>query len=424
MRITENIHLDYSDVLIKPSNSKVYSRKDVDLTRKFYFPISGQYWEGIPIIAANMDTVGTYEMYKVLSKYKIITCFHKFYKLEDFKEMDLDPNFFMISTGINEDDVNRLAEIINEIEVKFICVDVANGYMEKLIQFCSNLRELFPNKIIIAGNVVCANRTKELIKYGKVDIVKVGIGSGCFDSETKILLSNATYKKIIDIKEGDSVINKDGKSVKVLKNIYKGKKNVININNNNFLDNTLVTPDHNYWIGNLNNLSINTIKKSSIVNLFKRNNSEKFKWEEISKIYHEKQFNLLPKNINWDLPDNLKIDLIDFKNKNNLYDDRYIYINDIKVDRYLSIDNKFGKIIGNYLYNINNIRNIRNHINTFKISEILNTNETLIKNLLNSINSNLPEKYYNKNKEFIIEFYKGIINLSDEDYKMINIVFK
>ena len=80
---------------------------------------------------------------------------------------------------------------------------------------------------IVAGNVVCENRTKELIKYGKVDIVKVGIGSGCFDSDTKILLSNGIYKNIIEINEGDKVINKDGKSVNVLNKIYKYQIKII-----------------------------------------------------------------------------------------------------------------------------------------------------------------------------------------------------
>ena len=79
MNINHDIHYDFSDVLLKPNNSSIYSRKDVELTRKIYFPISQQYWEGVPIIASNMDTIGTYEVYKILSEHKIITCFHKFY---------------------------------------------------------------------------------------------------------------------------------------------------------------------------------------------------------------------------------------------------------------------------------------------------------------------------------------------------------
>ena len=178
MKINHQIQLDYNDVLIKPSNTNIHSRKDVNLIRKIHFPISKQIWEGVPIIAANMDTIGTYEVYKVLVKHKIITCFHKFYNVEDLEKMELDPEYFMISTGINDDDLERLKTITEKIDVKFICIDVANGYLENLINFCNQLRNLYPTKIIVAGNVVCNKRTKELIKYGKVDIVKVGIGSG------------------------------------------------------------------------------------------------------------------------------------------------------------------------------------------------------------------------------------------------------
>ena len=416
MRINHNVHLDYNDVLIKPMNSKIYSRKDVNLIRKIYFPISKQTWEGIPIIAANMDTIGTYEVYKVLSEYKIITCFHKFYTVDDLEKMQLNPDYFMISTGINEKDLENLKNILDKIEVKFICVDVANGYMEKLIDFCKNLRELYPNKIIVAGNVVCENRTKELIKYGKVDIVKIGIGSGCFDSDTKILLSNGTYKNIIEVNAGDKVINKNGKSVEILNKIYKGKKNIIEIENNNFNTTTKVTPDHNYWIANLKDLSINTIKKSPVYKLLKKNTNNKFKWEEINNIDCNKQFNLLPKKINWDLPDNYILDLVEFKNKNNLYDDKFIYIDDEKYNRYIEFDENIGLIIGNYLNNLNNIKNIRSYINNFKIDEKLNSNEILIKNFLNSLDNIFPNKYYNKNINFITGLYKGLLNLSNNQF--------
>ena len=182
MKIEDDVKLDYSDVLIRPKRSKLSSRSEVNLEREIYFPISKQTWKGVPIIAANMDTVGTYKVYKVLSKHKIITAFHKFYTLEDFKEMkDLDANYFAISTGISYSDFKKLEEILNSEFgrcVKFICIDVANGYMEKLVEFCKNVRDMYPDKILIAGNVVTREVTEELILNGGVDIVKVGIGPG------------------------------------------------------------------------------------------------------------------------------------------------------------------------------------------------------------------------------------------------------
>ena len=184
MKIEEDVKLDYNDVLIRPKRTVLSTRSEVNLERTIRFPISNQTWTGVPIIAANMDTIGTYEVYKVLSKYKIITAFHKFYDLEAYKSMSadkehaLDSNYFMVSTGISDKDFNKLKEILNSIDVKFICIDVANGYMEKLVSFCKKVRENYPDKIIVAGNVVTREITEELILQGKVDIVKVGIGPG------------------------------------------------------------------------------------------------------------------------------------------------------------------------------------------------------------------------------------------------------
>jgi len=414
MNIKHELHYDYSDVLIKPSNSKVYSRKDVDLVRKIYFPMSKQYWEGVPIIAANMDTIGTYEVYQVLSKHRIITCFHKFYTAEDLEKMELDSNYFMISTGINDNDLERLNNIIDKIDVKFICVDVANGYMEKLIDFCSKLRELYPNKIIIAGNIVCENRTKELIKYGKVDIVKVGIGSGCFDADTDILMANGLYKKIIDIEKNDKVINKDGKVVEILQRIYKGKKKVIEVNNTNYNKNTYVTPDHNYWIGDLNKLSINTIKKSTLSKLL-NNSKDRYNWCEIDKLNNEKQFNLLPREINWELPEKIVIDLNEYKNKTLMSDEQYIYCDNNRYNRFMELDENIGMLIGNYLYNINNHNNTRDYIFNLKLQDDT-YHDLILKNFLVHMGSKFPKIYYNKNIEFIQGLYKGLLNLDDKEY--------
>ena len=178
MKIESDKKLDFSDVLIRPKRSALSSRSQVSLERTFKFAHSTMTWTGVPIIAANMDTVGTYEVYNVLSKYKVITALHKFYTLKDFKSMNLDPNYFMVSSGIKDSDFENLCNIVDNIETKFICIDVANGYMQKLVDFCLRIRAKYPNHILVAGNVVSREITEELIMRGKVDIVKVGIGSG------------------------------------------------------------------------------------------------------------------------------------------------------------------------------------------------------------------------------------------------------
>ena len=180
MKILTDTKLDFSDVLIRPKRSTLYSRSMVKLERTIKFPHSPLTWTGIPIIAANMDTVGTLEVYQILSRHKILTALHKFYTVEDYIEMAplLNKDYFMVSTGISKDDFLKLQKILEAVDVKFICIDVANGYMEKLVEFCSTVRAMYPNKIIVAGNVVTREITEELILRGGVDIVKVGIGPG------------------------------------------------------------------------------------------------------------------------------------------------------------------------------------------------------------------------------------------------------
>ena len=417
MRINEKLHYDYNDVLIKPSFSSVYSRKDVDLERTIYFPISKQTWTGVPIMCANMDTIGTYEVYQVLSKEKIITCFHKFYNLDDFKNMELNPDYFAISTGINDNDLEKLDSIINEIDVKFICIDVANGYIDKLVQICRKIRKLYPNKIIIVGNVVCKYGTKEIIKKGLADIVKIGIGSGCFEGNTKILMANGTYKPIKEIMKGDWIINRDGKPVQVLNLFYKGKKHLITIQNNSSLDSTYVTPDHNYWIANLDNLSESTIKKGCIQKLIEKNkNIDKYKWVEINEMNYKNQFGLLPKNIQWDLPELNTIDLSEFKSPMQEYDDNYIYIGKEKYNRYLQMNELLGNIFGSFLMNQYKIKIIKNYVNDFEIYKDLNSHESLIQKLLSSLGKTLPIKYYCINHYFIKGLYKGLLNINSIEY--------
>jgi GMP reductase len=84
----------------------------------------------------------------------------------------------MVSTGITEDNFQNLCEIIEYTQCKWICIDVANGYMDSFVNFCRRVRMTHPYKIIMAGNVVCSEMADRLIYYGLVDVVKVGIGSG------------------------------------------------------------------------------------------------------------------------------------------------------------------------------------------------------------------------------------------------------
>ena len=174
-------YYDFRDVLILPKSSNLNSRKDVELETKFTF--NNNVWSGIPMIAANMTTVGTLNIYSVLSKNKIITALHKFHTLQDLlnyndkNETKLDPNYYMISTGINDDNYDNLVNILDNIDCKFIMIDIANGYISNFKKFCKKVREKYPDKIIVAGNVCTAEGVLGLIESG-VDIIKCGIGGG------------------------------------------------------------------------------------------------------------------------------------------------------------------------------------------------------------------------------------------------------
>ncbi len=176
MRIENEKKLDYADVLIRPKRSTLSSRLEVSLEREFKFPHSRKTWSGVPIIAANMDGVGTVSMMKALRKNKLITALYKHHKLEDLKA--IDKKFAFITIGVREEDKNFLKKYIKKYGAPtLLCIDVANGYTGKFVDFVKEVRGLTKESIIMAGNVVTGDMTEQLILSG-ADIVKVGIGPG------------------------------------------------------------------------------------------------------------------------------------------------------------------------------------------------------------------------------------------------------
>lgn len=183
MRIENDIKLGFKDVMIRPKRSTLKSRSQVTLDREFSFFNSKSSWIGVPIMAANMDTVGTFEMAQALSKQQLFTAIHKHYSLEQWQNFfksapDDIVNYIAVSTGTGKKDTQRLHDIFKlNSELRFICIDVANGYSQHFVDFVKSIRKQFPDKTIIAGNVVTGEMTEELILSG-ADIVKVGIGPG------------------------------------------------------------------------------------------------------------------------------------------------------------------------------------------------------------------------------------------------------
>ena len=171
MLINEEIKLDYSDVLIRPKRSTMSSRGEVNLERTHKFLWSKKEWSGIPIMSANMDTVGTPSMHTVLSKHNMVTCPARHYLKNSTKEFKGKEDNICWFGGIDEIDN------LKEVQSGFIGLDVANGYTIRFVDAVKKLREKCPEATIAAGNVVTADMTQELVLAG-ADIVKVGIGPG------------------------------------------------------------------------------------------------------------------------------------------------------------------------------------------------------------------------------------------------------
>ena len=185
MRIEQDIKLDYSDVLLRPKRSTMGSRKEVDLHRTFKFRNSQQDYNGIPIMAANMDGVGTFKMAEELCKKGMFTCLSKNYQPGDIWDWIGNhvnkPDMVKctaVSTGITDIDDERIEATLKlSRSIKYVCIDVANGYSERFLDYVARFRDRHPEVVIIAGNVVTADITEELLLKG-ADIVKVGIGPG------------------------------------------------------------------------------------------------------------------------------------------------------------------------------------------------------------------------------------------------------
>lgn len=178
MRIETDPKLDFNDVLIKPKRSTLTSRQEVDLTRTYLFKHGGRF-NGIPIVAANMDHTGTIEMANALSNHNMSTALHKHYNKEDLIQFFSSPigsNHFY-SIGMMKDNLDKYNAVKEHCHLPYVCIDVANGYTEAFINFVASFRNDNPTTVIMAGNVVTADVTEQLLLAG-ADIVKIGIGQG------------------------------------------------------------------------------------------------------------------------------------------------------------------------------------------------------------------------------------------------------
>jgi len=186
MRIENEVRLDFKDVLIRPKRSTLSTRSNVDISREFHFRHTQTEYHGVPIIAANMDTTGTFEMARALDPFLLSTALHKHYAVDEvvafFKGLERKSAAFY-SMGIAAADDEKFGRVMDAAgggtasAIRYVCIDVANGYTEGFVRLVAKIRERYPHLVIMAGNVVTGEMTEELILSG-ADIVKVGIGPG------------------------------------------------------------------------------------------------------------------------------------------------------------------------------------------------------------------------------------------------------
>lgn len=245
MRIIDDVQLDFNDVLFQPKRSTLNSRSEANTNRKYHFKWYPKTIVSNGIMAANMATTGTFEMNDVLEKYNSITCLHKHYPKEDIVKYFSEKEHLLtfISTGLKDSKEDLFKMLKENPNIDKVCVDIANGYIPKLLNFVKELRNNFPNILIMAGNVVTPDITQDLIMAG-VDIVKCGIGPGCFTRNMKIKTKHG-YVKIGKIQEGEEVLTHTGQYKKVINKFeFVSHKERMTING------IECTPTHKFYVVN------------------------------------------------------------------------------------------------------------------------------------------------------------------------------
>ena len=318
MFIENEIKLDFKDVLIKPKRSTLSSRKEVDLTRYFKFKYSKREFNGIPLIAANMDTIATPNMCSALRQYNLVTALHKHLSQEEIElcidtaTKDNQPNHVFLSMGLADEDIKKFQQIYKNNPNINVCIDVANGYSTRFDTLVRNMREIYPSVTIMAGNVVTAEMTEQLILSG-ADIVKIGIGSGCQVADTRILMSNGTYKNIIDVQPGDRIITMTGEPATVKKSFTTGYRKVRNIKNAHFYKPLTQTSDHNCFVGDLSSISERTLQARGYKKLLETSTyfgESKLAWKETKNLNN--CVGLVPNKIQWELPQKFEYNISEY----------------------------------------------------------------------------------------------------------------
>jgi IMP dehydrogenase/GMP reductase len=401
--------LTFGDVLLKPKHSTIKSRSTIDLSVKL-----GKLTFTNPIIPANMKTITGRDMAQEVMNNGGLAILHRFMSIEDqvnavksLIKNESDSMKLAVSIGVKEEDKNNVG-LFYSSGIRMICIDIAHGDSDQCVDMIHWLKQQYPDIFIIAGNVATGDGATRLWSAG-ADVVKVGVGPGCFAAGTRILMSNGFYKNIEDIRKGDYIINKNGKSVKVLDAFSTGIRKVSKLRNNCFYQETYVTPDHKFWIGDLSSNSKFTISSKGYAKILDKKSKtiprkSKYKWKQISDATND--VCLMPKNIEFNLPDTFKIPL-NKKTAGN-YKSGYTY----EIDSLLSPSYDMGYIIGTFLGDGNASCTENNGSHSGSLKWVFGKNEIEIaKKLIKCINDVFGKLAVITKKENIIEvafYYKPL----------------
>ena len=336
------------------------------------------------------------------------------------------------------------AQALIRAEVDVLVVDVAHGHAIRVIEVIKKLKETFPNTEVIAGNVATAEGTRELIEAG-ADGIKCGVGPGCFKAGTRILLANGAYEDIENIKKGDQVINKNGDIVKVIKAFSTGIKEVVKIRNSVHYEDTYVTPDHKFWIGDLNTSSKKTLQSRGYAELLDQQSktipkTSKYKWKEVQDL--KQDVLLMPKHINFKLKKTFKIILQ--KRTGGNYKTGHKYATDTILKPGYELGYVFGTFLGdgsahNIVYKGSHMGSVRWYFGKHEESIANKLNDCLnklfdkkavvqpLKNMLQMLfyykpfsdllvsfdkndKKHLPAKYFVNNKEYLQGILDGLVD--------------
>lgn len=226
-----------------------------------------------------------------------------------------------VGAAVGVKQFDRVAALI-EKGVDVVVVDTAHGHSANVIETVREIKRKFDIQVI-AGNIATAEGAKDLIDAG-ADAVKVGIGPGCFAAGTRVLMADATYRNIEEVQPGDRVINMHGQPVTVLKAWCTGVREVIAVRHTASTRTTFVTPDHRFFVGDLNTTSALSVASHGFASILEqptRTGDTKLKWKQIGAL--ERDVLLLPRKIHFDRPDHFVIDLREFAQRKIKQLDRY-----------------------------------------------------------------------------------------------------